>query len=103
MQNSDCQAEIAAVCIKTEGVVRFNRIESFVLQRVSFQLCQEPDATALLILIDHQTRSLVCDGRHCEFQLPSAIAAQRSENFSSEALGMNAQQRRLISQIASHQ
>ena len=90
MQDSYGQTEIAVVGIKTEGVVRFDRIEPLVLQGIGSQFCHEPDATALLILVDHQARSLVGNGRHCVFQLTSAITAQRSEYLSSEALGMNA-------------
>src|SRR6266404_9697331 len=100
MQDSYGQTEITAVGVKTQSFVRFDGIETLVLQGVGSQFCHQPDATTLLILVDHQTRSLVSNGRHCEFQLASAITAQRSEHFAGEALRMNAQQRYSVLQIA---
>src|SRR6266550_6427487 len=100
MQDSHGQTEITAVGVKTQSFVRFDRIETLILQGIGSQFCHEPDATALLILVDHQSRSLVCDGRHCDFQLASAITAQRSKHFAGEALRMNAQQRYSVLQIA---
>src|SRR5229473_7161537 len=100
MQDSYGQTEITAVGVKTQSFVRFDGIETLVLQGVGSQFCHQPDATTLLILVDHQTRSLVSNGRHCEFQLASAITAQRSQHFAGEALRMNAQQRYSVLQIA---
>src|SRR5258708_7970471 len=70
--DADCRdfslavAEITAVGVKTQSFVRFDRVETLVLQGIGSQFCHQPDASALLVLVDHQSRSLVCDGRHCE-------------------------------------
>ena len=82
------------VGFEPEAFVGLDRIQPLVLQFVSLQLGHQADAAALLLLIDQNARALLGDHRQRHFQLCAAVAAQRAENVSGQALGMDAEQRR---------
>jgi hypothetical protein len=99
-QDRSRQAEVPIVSLEAQSMIGLDRIEAGVLQFVSFQLRHQPDAAALLILIDHEPATFVGDSLHRHFQLVVAITAQRPEYFAGEALRMDPQQRSSFDQIA---
>ena len=61
-------------------------IEAGILQFVGFQFCNQADAAALLILVDHEPTPFVGDDLHGHFELVVAITTQRPEHLSGKAL-----------------
>ena len=92
-QDRDGQPVIPVVGVKTQCVIRVDRVEAVILQFVGLQFRRQPDAAAFLVLVDHDTAALGRDSLHGDSQLFTAIAAQRSENFAGDALRVDAQQR----------
>src|SRR5207247_101855 len=91
--NGGGKAEITAVGFEAKCKIRVNRIESFVLERVSLELGHQANAAAFLVLVNHDPAPLVGDGPHGELQLIFAITSQRPQYLAGEALGMNAHER----------
>src|ERR1700722_4416559 len=82
------------VGFETEALVRFDRVEPGILQFISLKLRHQPDATAFLLLINHNARAFFTDHGQRKLKLLTAIAAQRMENVSCQALRVNSHQRR---------
>jgi hypothetical protein len=59
---------------------------------VRLELCHESDASALLLLVNKDARTLPGDHGKSHFQLLAAIAAKRPEHIASEALRMDSHQ-----------
>jgi hypothetical protein len=96
-------AELALVGLETKPLIGFDRVEAAVLQRVRLKLGHEPDAATLLLFVDENARALLRDHRKSHFELLAAIAAQRPKNIASQALGVNANERRTGLDVAHDQ
>src|SRR5262245_23528610 len=68
------QTEISVIGGKPEDMIRFDRIETGVLQRISLQLGHQSYPTTLLMLINHQPSSFPGDCLHRQVQLIAAVA-----------------------------
>ena len=93
----------AAIRGETQFDVGFNGIQALVLQFVRLQLGHEADAAALLLLIKQNSGAFLCDGAQRQFKLQAAVAAQRSEYITCQALRVNPHQRRSCVDISHDQ
>jgi len=59
-----------------QRMIRLDRIEAGVLQRVRLKFRNQPDAAALLVFVNHQPASFFRDRGHRHLQLIVAIASQ---------------------------
>ena len=82
------------VSFESKTFVGFYGIQPLVLQFISLQLGHQADAPAFLLFVDQDARALLCNHGQRHFQLFAAVAAQRTEDISSEALRVDAEQRR---------
>src|SRR6266446_8880568 len=80
-------------------MVRFNRIQPRVLERVSLQLRHQANAATFLTFIDQQSPSFRRDGPHGHLQLITAVATQRPKHLAGEALRMDTHQRNALRYI----
>ena len=96
VQNGDLEAEIPAIGFITKRMIRRDSVETLILQGIGLQLGHEAYATPFLLFIDQEAATFLRDCLQSAIQLLSAIAAQRSQHFPSEAFGMKANQRRLV-------
>jgi hypothetical protein len=92
-QYRDRQAEIPTVCLQSERMISGNRIEALILQGVGAELRCESDATPFLVFVNQQTAPFTGDGSHRELQLLAAVATERSQNVTCNALGVHPQER----------
>ena len=95
-QDRGRQAEISAVGLEPEGMIRFDGVDADILQLVRLQLRHQADAATLLIFVDHQSAAFFGDRLHGHGKLIATIATQRAQRFAGEALRMDAQQRRRL-------
>jgi hypothetical protein len=79
---------------KAEHVVGFDRIETLILELVGAEFGHEPDAATFLLLVKQDTGALVGDALKGEMELVVAVAAERVEDVTGEALGVDAHDRR---------
>src|ERR1700744_5473244 len=82
--------------------VRFDRIESLVLQSIRPQFLHQPNSTSFLVLIEQYPRTFFRNDTQCQMELIVAVTAQRMKHISSCALRMDADYRRRILNIAKH-
>lgn len=82
--------EDAAVGFVAEFEVGFDGVEALVLELVGAELGHESDAAALLLLVEEDAGAGLGDGGEGEFELLAAVAAERVEDVSGEALGVDA-------------
>src|SRR5689334_4085861 len=83
-------------------MIRLNGIEAGVLEGISPQFRHEPDATSLLVFINHKPPSFLCDGLHGDLKLLATVTPQRAQDLAGKALRMEPQQRRTVRKIAHH-
>src|SRR5579859_5272456 len=83
------QAEIAAVCFKTKRVVCCNGVKTFILQRIGLHFRHQAYPAPFLLLVDQETAPFRGDRSHREFQLVAAVATERSQDVTCNALGVN--------------
>ena len=93
----------ATVGGESELDIGFNGVKTVVLQLVSFELGHQTDSTALLLLVEEDACASRCDFGKSHFELKPAIAAQRAEDISCEALRVDAHQRCRGVDVAHHQ
>src|SRR5208283_1918469 len=79
LQDLDWHEELALVGLEAKALIRFHRVKSAVLERVGLQFRHQPNAAALLLLIDQDACPQVSDHGECHFQLLAAVAAQRAK------------------------
>ena len=84
------------VAFETQAPVRFERIESLILQTIGAQLVDETDAAPLLRQIEQHAASGLRDGRNRFAQLNAAIAVQRAQEIAGETFRVDARQNRPI-------
>src|SRR6266446_498091 len=87
----DCarQAEIPAVCLKTKCVVCCNGVKTLILQRIGLQFCHQANAASFLLFVNQETAAFCGDRSHRKFQLLAAVATERSQDVTCNALGVN--------------
>ena len=81
---------MAAVSFVAEFEVRLDGVAAVVLEFVGAELVHEADAATFLLLVEEDSGSGFGDHGHGEFELLAAVAAERVEDVSGEALGMDA-------------
>ena len=102
LQNHDGQFVAAQIGAETQPFVGLYSVGALVLQLVSTQLVEQPDATAFLVLVDQETASEAGDGFERDFELGAAIAAEAVKDVAGQTLGMNADERRLAGREIAH-
>ena len=103
LQDLDWHEELALVGLEAKALIRFHRVKSAVLERVGLQFRHQPNAAALLLLIDQDACPQVSDHGECHFQLLAAVAAQRAKYVAGQTLGVDAHQRRPGVHLTHHQ
>jgi len=88
-QYRDRQAEIPTVGLESERMIRGNGIEALILEGVGAELRCEPDAAPFLLFVDQETGPFRGDRPHRKFQLLAAVATERSQDLTCNALGVN--------------
>src|SRR5579884_594296 len=101
-EDSRRQFELAMVSLKAESLVGFDGVESLVLKFVGLELGDKSDASTFLLFVKQNSCPGIGDHSQSEFELLSAVTAQRMEDVSREALGMNANQRRRGMNVSHH-
>ena len=88
--NLGADAVLAGIDGEAELDVGLHGVAALVLQVVGAELLAEPDAPALVAAqVDHRADSFRGDRRQGLLQLSAAIAAQRTEDVSRQALGVH--------------
>jgi len=102
-QRFRCEIVCTVIGGKPKLLVCFYGVQALVLQCVCPQLGHQPDAPALLLLIQKNSRARL--GNFCQRQLKlqPAIAAQRAENVAGKALRVDAHQWRLGMNVAHYE
>src|SRR5262249_7198333 len=87
----DLRAEsvVAQVARIAESGVRFNRIETFLLQFVCVNFCREADPATFLAHVNQHAVAFLCDLPERCVQLISTIASARSKNVAGETLAVH--------------
>src|SRR6478609_4357363 len=95
--------EDATVSLIAQLEVCLHCIEAHVLQLIGAQLGHQSDATAFLLLVDEDAGAFVTDALHRQLELLTAVAAERTEDITCEALRMNADHRRRCVDVSQYQ
>ena len=91
-QDLGADAVVAQVGGEPELQVRVDGVEALLLELVGAQLVQQADPAALLGEVQQDARALALDHRHRRLELLAAVAAQRVEDVTGEALGVDSDQ-----------
>jgi hypothetical protein len=86
------EGEASVVVLEAEFEVGFDGVAALVLELVGAELGHEADAAAFLLFIEEDAGALGGDHGEGEVELVVAVAAQRVEDVSGEALGVDADQ-----------
>ncbi len=89
------ELEVTAIGGVAQFEVRLDGVAAVILKLVGAELGHEADATALLLLIEEDAATRIGDGREGELELLATVAAQGMEDIAGEALGVNADDRRV--------
>jgi hypothetical protein len=84
------EIEVAIVVAEAEFEVGFDGVAALVLELIGAELGHEADTAALLVLVEQDAGALFGDGAEGEVELVVAVAAERVEDVSGEALGVDA-------------
>ena len=93
-KNLGWHAKLALICLEAEPLVGFHGIEPAVLQRVGLEFGHEADPATFLLFVDENAGALLGNHGKRHLELLAAVAAQRAENVTREALRVNADERR---------
>jgi len=88
-QYRDRQAEIPTVGLESERMIRGNGIEALILEGVGAELRCESDAAPFLLFVYQEPAAFRGDRSHRKCQLFAAVATERSQNVTCNALGVN--------------
>src|SRR5882672_7024671 len=91
------------VGLEPQFFVGFDRIQPVVLEGIGLQLCHQANSPPFLLLVKENSSTRFRYEAERHFELLPAIAAQRAEHVSGEALGVDAHQRRRTVDIAQDQ
>src|ERR1700687_3253285 len=89
-QDLHADAVLAMVGLEAEALVRLDRVEALVLERVGAQLVHQPDATPFLSQVEEDPASLRGNALERRVHLLAAVAPLRSEDIAGQALGVDA-------------
>src|SRR6267378_1632998 len=103
LQNSSRQLEATMVGLEPQFFVGFDRIQPVVLEGIGLQLGHQANSPPFLLLVKENSSTRFRYEAERHFELLPAIAAQRAEHVSGEALGVDAHQRRRTVDIAQDQ
>lgn len=92
-KNARREHVIAQISGEAEPAIRLDGVEALVLKLVGANLVHQADAAALLGQIEEQAGARAANLAERQFELRTAIAANRAENVAGETLGMDANQR----------
>src|SRR5579875_4008734 len=87
---------------EAEGEVRVDRVEAPLLQLVGLQLVEQADAAPLLRHVEEHPSAFGGDRRKRRLELLAAVAAQRVEDVTREALGVDAHEH-VLADLAHHE
>jgi hypothetical protein len=100
----DCpgQGIIPQITFKAELFVGFDSIGALILQLIGSKFVHEPDATALLLLVDNQSPAFASNLFESDFELGSAVATKAVKDIAGQALGMDPEQWGLATADVAH-
>ena len=87
------QCVVAMVGFKSQMMVGFDGVLSFILQLIGHEFVHQADPTALLQLIDKDAATGVSYSLVRHFQLGPTVASGGTENITCQTLGMDSDQR----------
>ncbi len=93
LQHFSGQGVLAEIGFEPKPFVGFDCVEPLVLQFVGLQFRHQPNAAAFLLFVYQDAGASLRDQRKRHLELGAAIAAQRTEYVSGEALRVNAHKR----------
>ena len=80
-------AVVARIGWQAQLEIGIDRVAPVILELVGEQLLHEPDATTLMAAhVEHHSPTLLRDAQQCRIELGSAVAAQRAEHVTGQAL-----------------
>ena len=88
-EDLSADAVVAKVGWKAELQVRVHGVQPVLLELVSAQLVEQPDAAALLREIEQDAGAFALDHRERRIELFPAIASKRVEDVARQALGVD--------------
>ena len=91
-------AVVALVVTEAEGEVGIDRVEALVLQPVGPELVEQADAAPFLAQVQDHARLQLADVAQGRGQLVTAIAAQRAQRVTGEALAVEADRHVLLAE-----
>src|SRR5579862_7782855 len=97
------ECEVALVSLEPQPFIGFYSVEPRILQFISLQLGQQPDAAPFLLFVNQNSGSLVANHAERHLELLAAVATQGMKNVASQALGVHPHQRRRGAYISHHQ
>src|SRR6185503_1972213 len=83
-EDLDADPVLAVIRLEAEALVRLDRVETLILQRVGAQLVHEADAATLLPQVEEHAAALIRDARERGVHLRAAVAALRTEEIAGE-------------------
>ena len=84
-------AVVPLIVAEAQCEIRLHRVHPAVLQPVRTDFAEESDPPVLLAEIEHDPVVHLSDGRECRLQLVAAVATQRADRITGEALRVKAQ------------
>src|SRR5262249_3052766 len=103
-QDLYADAVIALIRLEAEPLVRFDRVEAFVLQLVRADLVREADAASFLVEIQQNAAALRRDPLHRGVALRTAVAPDRVQTVARQARRVDAHEQILaVADLAAHE
>src|SRR5438128_6910807 len=101
-ENLGADPVVAQVGLEAEGLVGFDGVLALILKLVRAHLVHETDPPPLLAHVHEHAPPLALDDRECLLELRPAVAAARVEDVADQALGVDADQHRLVTHHLPH-
>ena len=103
-QDLRADAVVTKVGAEAERVVGLDRVLALILELVGLELVEQADPAPFLAHVDEDAAPLVLDDGQRLVELGAAVAAVGAEDVAGEALGVHADQHRLVGlDVAQHQ
>src|SRR2546426_455245 len=101
-ENLGADPVVAQVGLEAEGLVGFDGVLALILKLVRAHLVHETDPPPLLAHVHEHAPPLGLDDRECLLELRPAVAAARVKDIADQALGVDADQHRLVADHLPH-
>jgi len=95
-EHGGAQRVIPVIGFKSELMIRLDGVVTRILKLIRKEFVHQADAAPFLELINQDSRSHVRNALQREFKLLATIASFRPEDVAGQALGMDANERRVL-------